>query len=64
MSEKRFTFGAVSPNVAMIKDNGEPMNIGEVVHKLNEQQATINELRKKLNKYEDKEFERTQMRGW
>lgn len=25
MSEKRFTFGAVSPNVAMIKDNGEPM---------------------------------------
>ena len=41
MSEKRFTFGAVSPNVAMIKDNGEPMNIGEVVDKLNEQQATI-----------------------
>ena len=36
MSEKRFTFGAVSPNVAMIKDNGEPMNIGEVVDKLNE----------------------------
>ena len=38
--------------------------IEEVVHKLNEQQATINELRKKLKKYEDKEFERTQMRGW
>ena len=64
MSEKRFTFGAVSPNVAMIKDNGEPMNIGEVVDKLNEQQDTINELRKKLKKYKDKEFERTQMRGW
>lgn len=42
MSEKRFTFGAVSPNVAMIKDNGEPMDIGEVVGKLNEQQATTN----------------------
>lgn len=41
MSDKQFTFGAVSPNVAMIKDNGEPMNIGEVVDKLNEQQATI-----------------------
>jgi len=44
MSEKRFTFGAVSPNVAMIKDNGEPMNIGEVVDLLNEQQATIRKL--------------------
>lgn len=32
--------------------------------KIVEQQATINELRKKLKKYEDKEFERTQMRGW
>lgn len=32
--------------------------------KIGEQQATINELRKKLKKYEDKEFERTQMRGW
>ena len=41
MSDKRFTFGAVSPNVAMIKDNGEPMNIGEVVDCLNEQQDII-----------------------
>lgn len=31
---------------------------------VDEQQAIINELRKKLKKYEDKEFERTQMRGW
>ena len=44
MSEKRFTFGAVSPNVAMIKDNGEPMDIWEVVNCLNEQQATIDKL--------------------
>jgi len=44
MSEERFTFGAVSPNVAMIKDNGEPMDIGEVVDCLNEQQATIRKL--------------------
>lgn len=49
MSEKRFTFGAVSPNVAMIKDNGEPMNIGEVVHKLNEQQDRIKQLEAQLN---------------
>lgn len=31
---------------------------------MNEQQAIINELRKNLKKYEDKEFDRTQMRGW
>ena len=48
MSEKRFTFGAVSPNVAMIKDNGEPMNIGEVVDTLNEQQNTIKRLERRI----------------
>ncbi len=53
MSEKQFTFGAVSPNVAMIKYNGEPMDIGEVVDKLNEQQSTINKLRKILAEAED-----------
>lgn len=42
----------------------DTINAEEVVTLLNEQQATINELRKKLKKYEDKEFERTQMRGW
>lgn len=47
MSEKRFTFGVVSQNDVEIKDNGEPMNIGEVVDKLNEQQARIKELEKK-----------------
>ena len=44
MSEKRFTFGPVSPNFAMIKDNGEPMDTEEVVGKLNDQQATIRKL--------------------
>lgn len=39
-------------------------DIYECCDLLNEQQVTINELRKKLKKYEDKEFERTQMRGW
>lgn len=41
MTEKRFTFGPVSPDFAMIKDNGEPMDTEEVVDYLNEQQATI-----------------------
>ena len=49
MSEKRFTFGAVSPNFAMIKDNGEPMDTEEVVDKLNEQQATIKRLERRIN---------------
>ena len=35
MSENHFSFGAVSPNVAMIKCDGEPLNIGEVVDCLN-----------------------------
>ena len=38
--------------------------LNELADKVDEQQDTINELRKKLKKYEDKEFERTQMRGW
>ena len=43
--EKRFTFGPVSPNFAMIKDNGEPMDTEEVVDCLNEQQSTIQSLK-------------------
>ena len=54
MSEKRFGFGAVSPNVAMIKDNGEPMGIGEVVDCLNEQQATISRLEEENEKLRKK----------
>lgn len=50
MSEKRFTFGAVSPNVAMIKNNGEPMDIGEVVDKLNTQQDNIQSLKEENDK--------------
>ena len=53
MVEKRFSFGAVSPNVAMIKDNGEPMDIGEVVDKLNEQESVIDEQNQRIRKLED-----------
>ena len=38
--------------------------LSKLQNKYDEQQVIINELRKKLKKYEDKEFERTQMRGW
>lgn len=41
MTEKRFSFGPVSPDFAMIKDNGEPMDTEEVVDCLNKQQAII-----------------------
>ena len=54
MSEKRFTFGAVSPNFAMIKDNGEPMDTEEVVDKLNEQQATILKLEEEKGYWKSK----------
>lgn len=49
MSEQRFTFGAVR-NVAMIKNNGEPMDIGEVVDKLNTQQDNIQSLKEENDK--------------
>ena len=45
MSEKRFTFEVLNSNLVEIKDNEEPMNIGEVVELLNEQQSTINQLK-------------------
>lgn len=57
MSEKRFTFGAVSPNVSMIKLDGKPLNVGDVVVCLNrlcdeikEQQATIQSLKEENRK--------------
>lgn len=46
------------------KEKDDRMTALETTERLNEQQAIINELRKKLKKYEDKEFDRTQMRGW
>ena len=70
MSEKRFTLEQWTEESLYFSDGeySAHMSIGyickKVEKKLNEQQATINELRKKLKKYEDKEFERTQMRGW
>jgi len=44
MNKKRFSFGAVSPNVAMIMDDGEGMDVGEVVILLNEQDNKIRQL--------------------
>ena len=66
MSEKRFQKTRIVDKWGGIYDSkiDKVLGVNDVEHKLNEQQATINELRKKLKKYEDKEFERTQMRGW
>ena len=44
MNKKRFSFGAVSPNVATIMDNGELMDVGEIVVLLNEQDNKIKQL--------------------
>ena len=44
MNKKRFSFGAVSPNVAMIMDDGEGMDVGEIVVLLNEQDNKIRQL--------------------
>ena len=44
MSEKRFSFGAVSPNVATIKEDGNPLDIGEIVDLLNNQDEQIRKL--------------------
>ena len=44
MSKKRFSFGAVSPNVATINENGNPLDIGEIVDILNNQDRKIRQL--------------------
>lgn len=44
MGEKRFSFGAVSPNVATIKEDGNPLDIGEIVDILNNQDEQIRKL--------------------
>lgn len=44
MCEKRFSFGAVSPNIATIKENGNPVDIGEIVDILNNQDRKIRQL--------------------
>ena len=54
---KRFTFGAVSPNVAMIKDNGQGLDIGEIVDLLNSLSEENEQLRQKLDFYLLDEFE-------
>ena len=60
MSEKRFTYGGVSPNVAQISENGKILNIGEIcnllntLHEENEQLKQENqELKEKLRKIKE-----------
>lgn len=70
--EEWYLFDSTTISEQLVKEQAEygygvfanSLSPSEVVDLLNTQQATINELRKKLKKYEDKEFERTQMRGW
>ena len=55
MSEKRFTFYYERGNEVVIEDNGKILSNKKVVDLLNEQQATINELKAKLKEKEEDE---------
>ena len=48
MDGERFSFGAVSPNVAMITDNDEPMDIEEIVGMLNKLDNEVKMLKQAL----------------
>lgn len=48
MSEKRFTFEVLNSNLVEIKDNEEPMNIGEVVELLNELSTSCRQLEREV----------------
>lgn len=48
MSEKRFTYYYERGNEVVIEENGKRISTKKVVEKLNEQQATIENLRKWL----------------
>ena len=50
MSEKRFTFEVLNSNLVEIKDNEEPMNIGEVVELLNELSTSCRQLQGKVKR--------------
>ena len=54
MSEKRFTFYYERGNEVVIEDNGKRLSNKKVVDCLNEQQATIEQLRKLNNAYAEK----------
>lgn len=55
MSEKRFTFYYERGNEVVIEDNGKRLSNKKVVDLLNEQQATINELKAQLREKEREE---------
>ena len=65
MNEKRFSFGAVSPNVATIKENGDPLDIGEIVDILNNQDEKIRQLEdEKIGLMEDNACQYRKSRSW
>lgn len=65
MSEKRFSFGAVSPNVATIKENGNPLDIGEIVDILNNQDERIRQLEEeKIELMEDNACQYREIQKW
>ena len=55
MSEKRFTFYYERGNEVVIEENGKRLSSKKVVEKLNEQQATIQQLKAKLKEKEEDE---------
>lgn len=65
MNEKRFSFGAVSPNVATIKENGNPLDIGEIVDILNNQDEQIRQLEdEKIELMEDNACQYRAIQKW
>ena len=64
MSEKRFTYGETDL-FEWVEDNGKMISTKECVNKLNEQQATIEQLERKLElKTEEVEYLKRMMVKW
>ena len=65
MSEKRFTSYYERGNEVVIEDNGKRLSSKKVVDCLNEQQATIEQLERKLElKTEEVEYLKRMMVKW
>lgn len=65
MDEKKFSYGAVSPNVATIKENGNPLDIGEIVDILNNQDEQIRKLEEeKIELMEDNACQYREIQKW
>ena len=50
---KRFTFGAVGPNIAMISDNDQPLNVREIVELLNALHEENQSLKQGINEVKE-----------